>query len=135
MTHSAPGLDLRSPEQVLAALPVRKTRRWLIEYLHRHPLDAGGRPLYRRLGRDWLIYYDRLIDSLPGPRQTCRSKSSSRATRAPKTSTSGAATSASLWIELAALTGDPSLAAFSSGSNKPSSAATGNVIPIRRRRR
>jgi T5orf172 domain len=58
MTH------LLSIEQTLQALPVRKSRRWLVEFLHRIQTDPDGRPLYRLAGRDKLIYLDRLIEAL-----------------------------------------------------------------------
>lgn len=96
--------------------PKRKSRRWLVEFLHRCPTDAHGRPLYRLAGRDKLVYIDRLFEALP-----CPSKSSKPATRKRKTSTSAGATSESQLIEAAELTGDWSLVPSSSDSKNQSS--------------
>src|ERR1700681_4736490 len=98
------GPELLSVDQALAALPVRKSRRWLMELLHKNATDPHGRPLYRSAGRDKLIYLDRLIEALP-----CPSKSLPPATRKRRTSTSGAAISESELTKAAELTGDWSL--------------------------
>ncbi len=58
---------LMSVDQTLDALPVRKSRRWLIEFLHRTKTDPVGRPLYRQVGRDKLIYIARLLEAFPCP--------------------------------------------------------------------
>ena len=103
---------LLSIEETLEALlPVRKSPRWLNTYLNNNPTDSNGQPLYRRVGRDKLVYFRRLIESLP-----CPSRSSPVAIKRRRRSTSEAATSASQWTKAAALTGDPSLANYSSGS-------------------
>jgi hypothetical protein len=94
--------ELLSVDQALEALPVRKSRRWLVAFLHSNKTDPHGRPLYRLAGRDKLIYLDRLIEALP-----CPSKLSPAATRKRKTSTSGAPTSKSELTRLAELTGVP----------------------------
>lgn len=95
---------LLSIDQALAALPVRKSRRWLVEFLHKNTHDAHGRPLYRLCGRDKLIYLDRLIEAMP-----CPSKSSKPATPKRKISTSADRTLESKLTRAAELTGDPSL--------------------------
>jgi hypothetical protein len=56
--------ELLSVDQAIAALPVRKSRRWLVEFLHKTRTDPAGRPLYRLAGRDKLIYLDRLIEAI-----------------------------------------------------------------------
>jgi hypothetical protein len=58
--------QLLSVDQALDALPVKKSRRWLVSFLHSTPTDPAGRPLYRLMGRDKLIYLDRLIEALQG---------------------------------------------------------------------
>ena len=35
----------------------------MVQYLHKTKVDLHGRPLYRRLGRDMLIYLDRVIEA------------------------------------------------------------------------
>ena len=114
------GERILSVDDALTHLPVKKSRRWLVEFLHSHPTDAHGRPLYRLAGRDKLVYIDRLIEAFP----SCPSKSSKPATRKRKTSTSAGATSASLLIEAAGLTGDHSLIPSESDLRNQSSGET-----------
>jgi hypothetical protein len=113
MTHIQ---NLLSVDDTLKALPVPKSRQWLVAFLHRNPTDPNGLPLYRLAGRDKLVYLDRLIEALP-----CPSRSLPHATRKRKVSTSGVRTSELQWTRAAALTGDPSLANYSGGSNAQSS--------------
>ena len=63
MSQPALPSNLVSIEQLLAVLPVRRSRRWMVQYLHKTKVDLHGRPLYRRLGRDMLIYLDRVIEA------------------------------------------------------------------------
>lgn len=119
---------LLSVDATLAALPVRKSRRWLLEFLHSTKTDPHGRPLYRQLGRDKLIYIDRLIEALP-----CPSKSSKVATKKRKISTSGGPISASQWTEAAELLNDPSLVSCETSSRMPSSGE--NTLPENKRPR
>jgi len=55
---------LLSVDDTLKALPVRKSRRWLVQFLNEHPTDFFGEPIYRLAGRDWLIYIDRLLRAM-----------------------------------------------------------------------
>jgi len=126
MSQSAIPSNLVSIEQALAALPVRKSRRWLVHFLHKTKFDPHGRPLYRCLGRDMLIYVDRLIEALP-----CPSNSFPHATKKRKVSTSEAATLESQWTRAAELTGDRSLAPCSSDSKVKSSAANIHHVNFR----
>ncbi len=107
---------LLSIEQVRATLPVRKSRRWIIRFLKRTGTDLAGRPLYRKAGRDLVVYYERFIEALPGPREPFRAK------RLPvrKDGWRQAPTrnSREAWAELAELTGDPSLASYGNGSTR-----------------
>lgn len=114
-----------SIDDARAALPVRKSRRWLVEFLGKHPTDAYGRPLFRLAGRDKLVYLDRLIEAFP----SCPSKSSKAETKKRKTSTSAEPISASQWTEAAKLTGDPSLEDCVSGSK-----TTSNVVSMDEKR-
>lgn len=117
MTRALP--SLLSLEDALAALPVRKTRRWLNEFLRKTRTDPQGRPLYRQAGRDRLVHIDRLIEALPCP------SSSERPARAKRrTSKFAGRTSESEWKKAAALTGDPSLELNSSDSRRLSSEAS-----------
>jgi hypothetical protein len=108
--------NLMSVDQALEALPVRKSRRWLVEFLHSTKTDPHGRPLYRMLGRDKLVYLDRLIEAMP-----CPSKLLPAGTRKRKTSTSGAPTSKSELTRLAELTGVPLQGESATTSSEPSS--------------
>jgi len=118
MSQPALPSNLVSIEQLLAVLPVRRSRRWMVQYLHKTKVDLHGRPLYRRLGRDMLIYLDRVIEALP-----CPSESLPHATKKRRASTFGDHTSASLLTRAAELTGDTSLLPSSNGSRPRSSAA------------
>ena len=99
-----PHSNLLSVDEAVRALPVRKSRRWLVEFLHKTASDPHGQPLYRLAGRDKLIYFDRLIEALP-----CPSRSSKPAAQRRRTSISAGRTSASQWTRAAELTGDQSL--------------------------
>src|SRR5262249_47694834 len=106
-----------SVEDALAALPVRKSRRWLVTFLHKTKTDPRGRPLYRLAGRGKPVYFDRLIEAMP-----CQSTSLPAAPRKRRTSTSGERTSGSQWTEAARLLDDPSLAVCETSSSQPLSA-------------
>ncbi|MDE2472823.1 MAG: hypothetical protein KGL35_29930, partial [Bradyrhizobium sp.] len=71
-----------------AAAKLRKTPRWLAEWLRAHPRDGLDRPLFKQAGRT-MIFTDRhielIIEALP-----CPSKSSPAAAKKRKTSTSAA---------------------------------------------
>ena len=118
MSQPALPSNLVSIEQLLAVLPVRRSRRWMVQYLHKTKVDLHGRPLYRCLGRDMLI-----IEALP-----CPSESLPHATKKRRASTFGDHTSASLLTRAAELTGDPSLLPSSNGSRPRSRAA--NILSV-----
>lgn len=119
-------MTLLSVDQALEALPVRKSRRWLIEFLHKTPTDPQGRPLYRLAGRDKLIYLDRLLEAFP-----CPSRSLKAETRKRKTSTSGERTSKSELTRLAELTGVPLPDECEMASSAPSSGETTRRAKLR----
>jgi hypothetical protein len=102
-----------SVEDTIAALPVRKSRRWLVEFLHRTKTDPIGRPLYRLAGRDKLVYFDRLIEALPCP----SSPGAPFKRRGKVPARAATAALASEWKRAAELTGDDSLADFSTKSH------------------
>src|SRR5215510_16543085 len=111
------GPPLLSLDDALAALPVRKSRRWLNEFLNKTKTDPTGQPLYRQAGRDKLVYITRLIEAF-----ACPLSSKSREKTRARTIRSGARTSVSEWTRAAALLDDPSLLPSSSGSRGRSSA-------------
>jgi hypothetical protein len=119
-----------SVDEVLKALPVRKSKRWLNSYLNKNPTDQHGLPLYRLAGRDKLVYLHRLIESLP-----CPSRSLPAATKRRRVSTSGVHISESQWTRAAELTGDPSLSRYSSGSRVKSSEANIHRVNFREGRK
>lgn len=97
--------ELLSIEDTLAALPVRKSRRWLVEFLHSTKTDPHGRPLYRTAGRDKLVYLDRVIEALPQAARNVGVRA--RRAKPPKYQSDG---SQAIWARAAELTGDPTLA-------------------------
>jgi hypothetical protein len=102
-----PDETILSVESALAALnalvkPRRKSRRWLVEFLHATKTDPRGRPLYRLAGRDKLVYFDRVIEALPCPAPTPSKKE-------PKRRVSKSAAPESELARAAKLTGNPAL--------------------------
>jgi hypothetical protein len=73
------------PRHSEAAAELRKTCRWLNEFLRKIKTDPHDRPLYRLAGRDKLVYLDRVIEALP-----CPSSSSRRAMARARTGRSAA---------------------------------------------
>src|SRR5262245_39014604 len=116
------GPPLLSLDDALAALPVRKSRRWLNEFLNKTKTDPYGQPLYRQAGRDKLVYINRLIEAFACP-------SSSKSRERARTIRSGARTSESMWTRAAALLNDPSLLPNSRNSKGRSSAES---TPLKR---
>lgn len=57
---SALPANLVSVDQAVAALPTVRSRSWLVNFLCITQFDPSGLPIYRNLGRDKLIYLDRL---------------------------------------------------------------------------
>lgn len=103
-------------EEVAAEL--RKTRRWLLEWLRAHPRDNGGQLYYTPVGRDKIFHQAdiaRIEGALRGDVQ-CRSSSGRRAPAKRRISKSAEPTSESAWKLAAELTNDPSLSSNSGGS-------------------
>jgi hypothetical protein len=57
-------IELMSIDQALEALPVRKSREWLHDFLNAIPRDKYNRPIFGKAGRDKLIYFDRLLTAM-----------------------------------------------------------------------
>ena len=110
-----------------AAKALRKSRRWLHDWLAKNPVDAAGRPFCSKLGRTRLFRetdIERILDA--AREQSCRSNSSRPAPASRQTGRSGGRIAESLWIEAQKLIGKPLPVANSPSSKKPS-----NVVSIR----
>jgi hypothetical protein len=110
-----------------AAKELRKTRRWLNEWLRAHPFDSEGEPFFTPVGRDKILHQSdiaRIELALRGELK-CRSGSVRRAPAGRRTTKSAAPTSESAWKLAAELLNDPSLLSRSERS-KSASKNTGN---------
>jgi hypothetical protein len=106
-----------------AAEKLRKSERWLWDWLDKHPRDRFDQPYYRLAGRTKLISeadLARIFEDLP----SCPSRSGRPAKAKRRTSKSAAPTSDAAWKLAAELTNDPSLK-NSSGGSKSASRNTG----------
>jgi hypothetical protein len=106
------------------------TRRWLMEWLRKHPWDAHGTPFYRCAGKTKLFTpgdVARIHAALPGPEGAPCSVSTHRAKASRRTGASAAPISESAWIKAAELTGDRSLLPSSMRSPEKSSAKSGKL--------
>src|ERR1019366_8161898 len=95
-----------------AATELRKSRRWLQEWLAKHPADSHGRPFCSRLGKtrgfrpadiQRILEANATVDT-----PSCRSISGPRAKAKARTGKSAAHTSTSLWTEAQELLKRPS---------------------------
>ena len=98
-----------------AADQLRKSKRWLLEWLRQHPLDGAGNPYYTPVGRDKIFHQTdiaRIELTLRGD-LLCRSASDRRVKAEPRISKSGERsedpTDHSAWRRAAELLGDPTL--------------------------
>lgn len=103
-----------------------KSKRWLLEWLRKHPADKGGEPYYTPVGRDKIFHQTdiaRIEGALRGEIQ-CRLSSGRPAQVKRRISRSevptGAITDRSAWKLAAELTSDPTLLSFSNGSKNAS---------------
>lgn len=90
-----------------AAGQLRKSQRWLRDWLKRHPHDADGRPFFAKAGRTLLfteVDIDHIHEALRPPRASHRGPPAGRSIRP------AAPSSIDTWAEVAKLLGDPSLA-------------------------
>lgn len=111
-----------------AAIELRTSKRWLLEWLRKHPADKAGEPYYTPVGRD-KIFHQADIARIEGALREgakCRSSSGRRAPAKRRISKSAAPTSESAWKLAAELTNDPSLCNNSERS-RSASKATGNT--------
>src|SRR6266566_2491307 len=108
-----------------AARELRKSERWLRDWLKQHPVDRNGDAFYRLAGRTKLLSdgdIDRIRENLP-----CPSPSYRRSRAAPRIITSAERTSESLLTEARALLTGVSPPRSRSGSNRKS-----RLAPMRR---
>jgi hypothetical protein len=108
------------------AAELRKTPRWLLEWLRAHPRDAQGEPYYTPVGRDKIFHPNditRIESALRGELQ-CRSNSGRRALAKRRIMKSAGRTSESEWKLAAELTNDHSL----SNSSEESKSASRNTV-------
>ena len=111
-----------------AADRLRKSKRWLLEWLRKHPADRNGEPFYTPVGRDKIFHQAdiaRIEAALRGGIQ-CRSVSGRRAPVKRRILKSEGHTSESEWKLAAELLNDPSLSNSSIGS-RTASRSTGNT--------
>ncbi len=90
---------------------LRKTPRWLREWLRAHPADPDGEPYYTPVGRNKIFHETdiaRIELALRGEMK-CRSNSGRRAPAKRRTTKYEGPTSESAWKLAAELTNDPSL--------------------------
>jgi hypothetical protein len=95
-----------------AAAELRKSKRWLLEWLRTHPRDAQGEPYYTPVGRDKILHQNDIarIECALREGMKCRSDSGRRGKAKRQILKSEGATSESMWRLAAELTNDPSLA-------------------------
>jgi hypothetical protein len=105
-----------------AANVLRKSKRWLLEWLRKHPADQEGEPYYTPIGRDKIFHQADIARIEWALREgvKCRSNSGRRALVKRRTMKSGARTSESEWRLAAELLNDPSLSPNLSGSKSAS---------------
>jgi hypothetical protein len=110
-----------------AAAKLRKSERWLWDWLDKHPRDRFDRPYFRLAGRTKLISeadLARIYEDLPCPSTSERPAKAKR-----RTSKSGENISESAWKLAAELTNDPSLSKSSASS--PTRSRPANTRPPR----
>jgi hypothetical protein len=111
-----------------AADQLRKSKRWLLEWLRQHPLDKAGSPYFTPVGRDKIFHQADIARIELALREDlkCPSPSARRATAKRRISKSAGPISASEWKLAAELTNDPSLLP-SSEKSRTASKLTGNI--------
>jgi hypothetical protein len=110
-----------------AAETLRKTPRWLREWLRKHPADKVGEPYFTPVGRDKIFHQADICRIELALREgvKCRSSSGRRAPVKRRILKSEGRTSDSEWRQAAELLNDPSLL-NNSGGSKSASKSTGN---------
>jgi hypothetical protein len=114
-----------------AAEQLRKSPRWLQDWLRTNPMDREGEPYYTPVGRDKIFHecdIARIERALRGELQ-CRSNSGRRARVKRRISKSAELTSGSEWKLAAELTNDPSLSGNSESSRRASKSTANTRRP------
>jgi len=116
-----------------AAARIGVTRRWLLEWLWKHPCDANGTPFYRRAGRTKLFTEAdcaRIVAALPVPEAPCRIMPSGAATYTSaahvRRAAQGQGQGQNDYIALREL-----LKSASPNKRSASSSGTSKVVPVR----
>jgi hypothetical protein len=111
-----------------AAERLRKTKRWLMEWLRSHPADLDGELYYTPVGRDKILHdrdIARIELALRGELK-CRSHSGRRAQVRRRITKYAGPTSDAAWKLAAELTSDPSLSK-SSDKSRSALSSTANI--------
>src|SRR3569833_2758449 len=110
-----------------AAAELRKSRRWLQQWLRTHPRDKHGEPFYTPAGRDKLLHDTDIarIELALREGMTCRSNSGRRGQGKRRTMKSAGPIDGSAWKQAAELLNDPTLLSGCERS-KNASTPTGN---------
>jgi hypothetical protein len=118
-----------------AAAELHKTKRWLREWLRRHPQDATGEPYFTPVGRNKIFHQNdiRRIEQALRDEARCPSNSDRRGKVKRPTSKSEAHISDAELRLAAELTGDPSLVDSFAGSKSASSNTASTRLPRPRR--
>jgi hypothetical protein len=112
------------------AAELRKTPRWLKEWLRANPADNDGEPYYTPVGRDRIFHQTDVarIERALREGMQCRSNSGRRAPVKRRTMKSAGRTSESEWKLAAELTSDRSLT-NSFEKSKSASKNTDSILP------
>jgi hypothetical protein len=105
-----------------AAAALRKSKRWLLEWLRAHPTDKHGEPYYTPVGRGKIFHQNDIdrVELTLREEVKCHSDSGRRVKAKRRTSKLGAPISDAKWRLAAELTGEPSLSSSSVGSKNAS---------------
>lgn len=111
-----------------AAAELRKSARWLLEWLRKHPRDNDGEPYFTPVGRDKIFHQADIARIERALRESiqCHSRSGRRVQAKRPISKSADRTSESEWRSAAELTNDPSLVP-NCGASKSVSKPTDNT--------
>ena len=114
-----------------AAAELRKTPRWLRDWVRAHPRDKSGLPYYTPAGRDKLFHPNDIARIEQALREdvTCLSGSGRRVKAKRRISKSAEPTLDAAWRSAAELTNDPSLLPNCERSNSASSSTDATPRP------
>lgn len=93
------------------AAELKKSKRWLLEWLRAHPRDNAGAPFYTPVGRDKIFHHSDIARIEMALREglTCHSSSGRRVQVKRRTTKFAERTCDAKWKLAAELTNDPSL--------------------------